>query len=375
MISHKILNKHFISTAFICSLLLGCDNPPPDIVKSYRPVQYIQVSQLDAVSKQTFSGIVEAGLDAKLSFRVSGTINKRHVKLGEKVKMGQLLAELDKTDYSVALQQAKASLQQASANQRNQQANYARITRLYENSNASKSDLDRARADAESAKAATDITRKQLESANLQLSYTQLKSPQACSIAELFADTNESVNAGQAVVRINCGQCPKVRVTIPEKFIQFIQTNDQVQVITTAGTIAHYPAIVSEVGIAAASAGTFPVEALLQGDCPDLRTGMSANLQFDFSKDLNGSSGRQLLIPYLSVGQDDAGKYVFVLAAMGDGIYRADRKTVTTGEPAQNGLPILNGLKQGDLIVTAGVRRMLDGMEVKLLAKPILDNN
>lgn len=365
--------KNILLVSLLGLTLAACEQEQQVAEKTYRPVQYTKVAPSGGLIKQTFSGVTEAGLDAQLSFRVNGTIAKRIVKLGEKVTPGQTLAELDATDYRVALQQAQASLQQAQANQRNQKANYERVIDLYENNNASKSDLDAARAGAESAEAAAAVSRKQLESAQLQLSYTQIKSPQACSIAAVLADTNETVAAGQGVLRINCGRCTKVRVSMPEQFIQLIKTGTDVQVSASANPNKSYAAIVSEVGVAAASGGTFPVEVLMQGDCPDLRAGMTANVQFDFSQQLTGEAS--LFVPYLSVGEDENGNYVFVLVAVENGIYRAEKRQVKVGEPAQNGLQIVEGLNEGDLIATAGVRRLLDGMEVKLLEKPILGLN
>ena len=367
------MNKtHSIILISLISLLLpGCEKEEVKVEKKYRPVQYTKVAQRGGEIKQTFSGVIEAGLDAELSFRVSGTIAKRHIKLGEKVTAGTVLAELDATDYRVALQQSQANLQQAIANQRNQQANYERLTELYENNNASKSDLDAARAGAESAKATTEISRKQLESTQLQLSYTQLKAPQDCSIADVLADTNETVSAGQSILRINCGLCPKVSVSIPEQFIRSIKTGDNVTVTTSSESEKVYSATISEVGVAAASGGTFPVEALLEGDCPELPTGMTANIQFDFSEPLLGGNQNQLFIPYVSVGKDDSGHFVFVLEPLNEDIYKATKRKVVIGLEAQNGLQILNGIKEGELIATAGVRRLLDGMEVKLLDKPI----
>ncbi|TQV76801.1 efflux RND transporter periplasmic adaptor subunit [Aliikangiella marina] len=365
--------KTILTVGFLSLLLSACEQEKPIVEKTYRPVQYTKVMPSGGQNKQTFSGVTEAGLDAQLSFRVSGTIAKRLVKLGEEVSAGQVLSELDATDYRVGLQQAQASLQQALANQRNQKANYERVIDLYENSNASKSDLDAARAGAESAEASVDVSRKQVESAELQLAYTQIKAPQACSIAAVLADTNETVAAGQGVLRINCGRCIKVRVSIPEQFIQLIKTGSNVQVSASARPDKVYSGIVSEVGVAAASAGTFPVEVILQGDCAELRTGMSANVQFDFSDQLAGQG--KIFVPYLSVGEDEKGHFVFVLVPTNDDIYRAEKRHIVIGAPAQNGLQIASGLTQGELIATAGVRRLLEGMEVKLLDKPILKNN
>nr|WP_256489294.1 efflux RND transporter periplasmic adaptor subunit [Pleionea sp. CnH1-48] len=353
-------------------MIAGCEKEQPVIKKSYRPVQYVKVTNAEGEVKQTFSGVVEAGLDAQLSFRVSGTVDNRQVKLGDRVEKGQLLMSLESTDYQVAVQQAQANLQQARANERNSKANYERVTELYENNNASRSDLDGARAGAESAKATTQVAFKQLESAQLQLSYTKLKAPQACSIAQVLADTNENVAAGQGVLRINCGQCPKIKVSIPEQFIRLITTNDHVQVTSTSNPDKVYSAVISEVGVAAESGGAFPVEALLQDSCDEFRTGMTANVKFDFSQHIAKTTDSQLFVPYLSVGQDEKGNYLFVLEPFEGEVYKATKRYIQVGEKAQNGIQVVTGLKEGELIATAGVRKLLDGMEVKLLDKPIL---
>lgn len=373
------LNKILFTVPLLGLILSGCEEEAVVVEKTYRPVQYVKVEAQGSIKKETFSGVVEANLDAQLSFRVAGTISKRLVKVGQEVKAEQLLAELDTTDYKVSLQQARASLQQAIANQRNQKANYERVMGLYENNNSSKSDLDAARAGSDSAAAATAVSRQQVEAARLQLSYTQIKSPQECSIAEVLADTNEAVNAGQGVIRINCGACAKVKVSIPDRLINSIHNGDVVVVNASAFSGQDFPAKITEVGVAASSGGTFPVEALLSGessgDCPALRAGMSANLVFDFSDSKMVDSANKLLVPYLSLGEDDKGHFVYVLKPIGNEIYQAERRSIEFKPGGNNGAEIVSGLEQGELVATAGVRRLLDGMQVTLLKKPILGNN
>jgi len=369
--------KKIMLFMFVLLLLHGCSqDAPPEPPKVYRPVQYVEANPQGHVLTDTFSGVIEADLDAQLSFRVGGTITKRHVKVGDNVTAGTLLAELDATDLQVSYQQASASLRQAEANERNQQTSYNRVIELYENNNSSKSDLDAARAGAESAKAATAVARKQLEAARLQLSYVQLKAPQDCSIADILADTNESVSPGQGVVRINCGSCAKVKVSIPDQLISSINKGDGVLVSSSAFPDQQFNATVTEVGVAADSGGAFPVEALLQGECPNLRSGMSANVLFNCSTPSSEGDQEQLVIPYMSLGEDEVGNFVFVLQPLQDGIYRAERRSVEfIAGSSDNGVEIVAGLQAGELVATAGVRRLLDGMEVKLLDKPILGNN
>lgn len=371
----KMTKKNVLGFALVSLFLVACEKQKVVSEKVYRPVQYIKVQPIGATVTDTFSGVVEADLDANLSFRVGGTITKRLVDVGDQVRANQLLAELDATDLQVSYQQAQASLAQAVANQRNQQANYDRVIELYENNNSSKSDLDAARAGADSARAATAVARRQAEAARLQVSYTQLRAPQVCSVAQILVDTSEAVNPGQGVIRVNCGSCAKVKVSVPDQLINNIQKGDSVKVVTSAFSGQQFDAKVTEVGVAASSGGAFPVEALLQGECPSLRAGMAASLIFDFTQLLQADNAKQLLVPYLSIGEDDKGNFVYVLNPIGDGIYKAERRSIEFVPSNDNGAEIISGVKAGELVATAGVRRLLDGMEVKLLDKPILGNN
>lgn len=371
----KMTKKNVLGFALVSLFLVACEKQKVVSEKVYRPVQYIKVQPIGATVTDTFSGVVEADLDANLSFRVGGTITKRLVDVGDQVRANQLLAELDATDLQVSYQQAQASLAQAVANQRNQQANYDRVIELYENNNSSKSDLDAARAGADSARAATAVARRQAEAARLQVSYTQLRAPQVCSVAQILVDTSEAVNPGQGVIRVNCGSCAKVKVSVPDQLINNIQKGDSVKVVTSAFSGQQFDAKVTEVGVAASSGGAFPVEALLQGECPSLRAGMAASLIFDFTQLLQADNAKQLLVPYLSIGEDDKGNFVYVLNPIGDGIYKAERRSIEFVSSNDNGAEIISGVKAGELVATAGVRRLLDGMEVKLLDKPILGNN
>ena len=83
-----------------------------------------------------------------------------------------------------------------------------------------------------------------------------------------------------------------------------------------------------------------------------------------------GARGRLLVSP-VAVGEDREGRFVFVLepqAEEGTGLVR--RRDVSVGELTGDGLEILSGLEDGELVVTAGVRRLSDGEEVKVLEIP-----
>ena len=76
---------------------------------------------------------------------------------------------------------------------------------------------------------------------------------------------------------------------------------------------------------------------------------------------------RAFEVPAFAVGEDREGRYVYVVEEVGEGIGRALRREVTVGGlTADGGLEILQGLVDGDRVITAGVSRIQDGREVRL---------
>ena len=157
--------------------LVGCEQETPPPVKVIRPVRFQAVSLTSGERVRTFAGTSKAGEETVLSFKVPGTMKHKRIKVGDKVKRGQTIAELDPRDYVLQVQSADAALARARAEARNAAATYSRTRGLYENNNASREELDAARAGHEAAKAQVRSAGKQREIARQQLSYTKLKAP------------------------------------------------------------------------------------------------------------------------------------------------------------------------------------------------------
>jgi RND family efflux transporter MFP subunit len=281
------------------------------------------------------------------------------------VRRGQLIAELDPQDYRLQLQEAEAALEQSAAQARNASANYERVRDLYENRTASKSDLDAARAASESAEAAVRSIEKRLELANLQVEYTRLTAPDAGSIAAVNVEVNENVGAGTPVVVLTSGERPEVKVTIPEVMIAQVKTGSEAVVSFDAIPDRNFNATVTEVGVAStAFETTFPVIVRFNEASSEVRPGMAAEVSFRFE---TTDARERIIVPAVSVAEDQQGRFVFLVEPADEGLGVVRRKQVTIGELTSEGLEILEGVQDGDLVVTAGVTRLVDGQKVKLL--------
>ena len=356
-------------TALVLALSLpalgGCGEATAPDEPLVRPVRYARVALQGPTMARTYSGTTRAELETDLSFRVGGTLIQLPVNVGSDVDRGDLVGVLDNTDFQVRLDEARAGLARAEAEQRNASANYARTRDLYENQTASRNQLDTARALAESADAQYRAASQQVEAARLQLSYARLTAPQSCTVAETFVEVNQNISPGQPVARLNCGHCAEVLVSVSDADIARVTEGMEVAARISAVADGEVKGIVQEVGIVAAARGTtYPVTIALQEKCASVRSGMAVDVTFRFPTATDGSS---LVVPYVAVGEDSEGNFVFVLEPDEDGRLHALRRAVEVGSATADGIVILQGLAEGELIATAGVRRLASGQVVTLL--------
>jgi RND family efflux transporter MFP subunit len=345
--------------------LTGCveTEEPKEIL---RPVRSQTVIQSGGNRVRIFAGTSRAGQETNLSFRVDGRIEELRVKVGDRVRAGQTIARLEPRDYELAVAQAEARLAEAQATQRNADSDLERVRGLWENNNASQNELDQATAQAQSARAQVDGAVQALESANRQLSYTRLQAPVDGSIASVPVEVNENVTVGKTVVMVTSGSQPEVEVAIPGVLISQIRQGAEVAVTFDALPGANFPAVVTEVGVAATGgATTFPVTVRLTRDSRDVRSGMAADVAFNFSA---GDDRERIYLPSHAVGGDRNGRFVFLLEPTDEpGVGVVRRTAVDVGELTRDGLEVKGGLEEGQTVVTAGVRRLTDGQRVRLL--------
>lgn len=329
-----------------------------------RPVRYVEVFQSGGVRVRRFSGVAQAAVEAPLSFRVGGTVQQLSVSVGDRVRSGQVIAALDPEDYRLQRQDAEAALRRAEAESRNAEATYERVRGMYENDNASLTDLQAARTASESAVQQVQSASNRLGLAQRQLAFTRLTAPQAGAIAAVNVEVNQNVRAGQTVVLLTSGSDLEVAVAVPEVLITEVREGSDVTVTFDALPDQTFAGIVTEVGVAATETGaTFPVTVRLTEFQEGIRSGMAAEVAFRFTAP-GGSD--VIVVPTVAVGEDQHGRFVFVVepAEQGYGIVR--RRSVTVGELTTEGLEILEGLQDRDRVVTAGIGQIVDGLRVRL---------
>jgi len=115
--------------------------------------------------------------DTQVRARVGGILLKRYYVEGSPVKEGDLLFEIDPQPYKVALSQAKAKLSQAKAQLSAAETQWVRISKLFKDRIVSEKSRDEARANLDSLKASAEAAQAEVDSAELNLGYTQVRAP------------------------------------------------------------------------------------------------------------------------------------------------------------------------------------------------------
>jgi RND family efflux transporter MFP subunit len=316
-----------------------------------RPVRFIRVKPAQGIREFNFSGTAQAGLESRLSFRISGAVQEVAVVVGENVRAGQLIARLDSKDYQLEVQNAEAQ-------ELNAKNNYNRMRKLYENNTASKNQLDQARAAAESAEAILKLARQ-------RVGYTRLTAPVSGAIAAVNVEVNENINQGQPVAILTSGSRSEVKVAIPENLITQIKVGDPVKIVFGAVANRTYAGRVTEVGVTTTGvAATFPVTVKLEEDEEDIRPGMSADVTFRFEAP---NTEKRIIVPLKAVTEDNQGRFVYLVEPEAEGFGLVRRQTIRKGELTAEGIEILEGITEGDLLVTAGLSRITNGLRVRLL--------
>ncbi|MBN2693643.1 efflux RND transporter periplasmic adaptor subunit [bacterium] len=334
--------------------------------KKVRPVKYITVKKSELDKKRIFSGMAMPQEQAKISFKIPGTIKKIHVKVGDKVVKNQVLAELDSQIYQLQLQEAIAAQNNVEAQAKHAESAYKRVLALYENQHASKNDLESARTSFEMSRAGIKTVQTKIQQAQLQIEYAKIKAPDNGEVAYVIGKENENTGAGYPVVVINYGAKVEIEIGVPESLINLVEMNSDVDVLFDSFPEKIFKGKISKIGISPQqNAPTFPVTIELLEEKSTIKTGMIAKVTLDFTNKVKGES--KIILPSTSVQQDISGKFIYIVKKTSDGKGVVEKRAVSIDKLTSQGVEIVSGVTEGEFVITAGVSKIHSGQEVLLI--------
>jgi RND family efflux transporter MFP subunit len=357
-----------LTLALAGSLVLAACSKNEAPLEPVRSVKVMTVGVDTLKSGYEFAGEVRPRVESRLGFRVAGKIVKRQAELGQRVKAGQVLAQLDPRDYQLAADAARAQLAAAATNRDLAAADFKRYAALREQNFISGAELERRETSLKAAQAQFDQARAQLASQGNQAGYTNLVADVSGVVTAVEAEPGQVVSAGTPVVRIAQDGPRDVVFSVPEDKVAAIKPGSDVAVrVWASGT-----ALAGKVREVAASADpvtrTYPVKVSLDAAAtPALGSTVYVSPQA-----LSHAGTPVIKLPTTALRKEGQGTAVWVL----------DKATMTLkSQPVQiatadgNEAVVASGLEPGMLVVSAGVHVLSPGQKVAIYQDKVSSTN
>ncbi|QTD44249.1 efflux RND transporter periplasmic adaptor subunit [Ottowia testudinis] len=337
------------------ALLAGCGKPSP-VEEPVRAVKLLTVGESAYGSGHEYAAEVRARVESRLGFRVAGKITRRAVELGQRVQAGQLLAQVDATDYQLAADAARAQVSSATTQRDLAAADLKRFQGLRDQGFISAAEIERRTAQLKAAQAALDQARAQAANQGHQAAYTQLLADAAGVVTGIDAEAGQVVAAGTPVVRVAQDGPRDVVFAVPEDRVAGMRPGQPVDVRAWASD-AHWTGSVREVAASADPVTrTFAVKVALAGDAPPLGATVYVMPR------QGGAQGMPVIkLPTSALRQAGQGSAVWVFDAASSTV-RAQPVEVATADG--NEVVIAAGLKPGMQVVATGVHVLSPGQKV-----------
>ena len=334
-----------------------------------RPVKTIIVSDIKSIGERTFPGMAKAADEVNLSFRVSGPLISFPAKVGQKVKKGDVVAQIDPRDFDIKIRNAQANLERSKANHGFAKKEYLRILSIRKQDPGATSQkiIDKRKQLLDSAVAEIKAIEASLQGATDDLADSFLRAPLDSTVVAKYVDNFESVNAKQQIVRLIDSSNIDFTVNIPEMLISNLAYVKEIWVEFDAYKGNKIAASIKEVGTeASAITRTYPITLTLkQPQGFSILPGMAGNAAAKAElPDSNSQVGITIPPSAIMSSKDDGKFYVWIVdnASM-----TVEKRKITTGSFDKYGIVVKSGIKPGETLVTAGANYLRSGQKIKLL--------
>ncbi len=340
------------------SVLLACSKPEVP-VEPIRSVKVITAGVQPAVATLEYAAEVRARIESRLGFRVGGKVVARLVESGQRVKAGQILAQLDPQDLKLAADAARAQAAAARTNRDLAAADFRRYQALKEQNFISGAELERRETTLKAAQAQLDAAQSQLSAQSNQAGYATLVADAAGVVTAVLAEAGQVVAAGTPVVQLARDGARDVVFAVPEDKVAGLRVGGKVAVRAWAGGELQ-TALVREVAASAdAVTRTFSIKAALPA-ASTLALGSTVSV---LPAGLQHAGAPVMKLPTTALRQEGQHTVVWVLEPASMTV-RLQPIQVATADG--NDVVVAGGLTPGMQVVTAGVHVLTPGQKVTL---------
>ncbi|UMM05820.1 multidrug efflux RND transporter periplasmic adaptor subunit VmeY [Vibrio campbellii] len=364
--------KPLVALMAATAILAGCGEASNAQKGAPAPLVVTQdVTIIDYQPSKSYIGRIEAVEDTNITAQVSGYLEARHFDEGQMVEKGQLLYSIEPSSFEAQVASAKAALAQAKAALKKAELDHQRGKNLLPRGSISQSEFDALTATLLGARAELEAANAQLKLAEVNLSYTQIRAPFSGRISDSKVSTGDLLSPSSGILttlvsldpvhtsfsvsereRLNLGmdgikgdgsaESSGVEVQLELENGEYFEHLGQLDFLgnrinTQTGTIAMRAVVPN------------PDQKLLPGQH------IKVNLRDKNAKDV-------IVIPRRAVQTDLEGDFVMVMA---EGNV-TERRNVELGAQVEQGIIIKDGLDKDDTVITQGLQRVRNGVEVRI---------
>ncbi|MBS2099696.1 efflux RND transporter periplasmic adaptor subunit [Carboxylicivirga linearis] len=320
-----------------------------------------------------YVGQLTARQKVEVRARVDGFLESMHFQEGKLVKEGDVLFTIEPSPYEARVNRVKAQLAQAKAAAAKAKRDVDRLKPLYEQNAASQLDLDNAITSLENERANIMMYEAELSQAELELSFTKVKSPLTGYIGERQVDIGTLVGSKGASLLTSVFQTDTVFVHFHMTALDYLNSQQsnvnltkmdttrrsfQPTVMVTKADRSEYPlkGIVDFANPQVDSkTGTFTLRAEIPNPNRELLPG-----QFTRVKVLLNVIENAVLIPKKSIIIEKGGEFVFVMRS--DSI--VEKRFIQTGDELKSSVVVNRGLLSWEKVVTEGLQKLQHGIKI-----------
>ncbi len=317
---------------------------------------YVSVTQAqtpDSISR-SLTGTVAARVQSDLGFRVPGKIIARFVNVGDDVKAGQPLMQIDETDLRLALTAKRNAVIAAQATFVQAQADEKRFANLVKTNAASTQQYERSKAALDTAAAQLSAAKADANVAENEAMYSQLLADVDGTVVETLGEPGQVVTAGQTVVRLAKAGAREALVWMPENIRPQVGASAYASIY---GRDGEAKAVLRQISASAdARTRTYEARWVLEGAAAAAPLGATVTVKIP-----NEDAQSHAEVPVGAIIDDGARSGVWVIDSKASTVHFREIKVERLGEEEA----IVSGVKPGEDIIALGAHLLTDGASVR----------
>ncbi|PRX43067.1 efflux RND transporter periplasmic adaptor subunit [Salegentibacter salegens] len=352
---------YILSLLGATTLLFSCGDSSEKNIAENSPAVLVTVETPSKSDQSflTFSGKIEAAENATLSTRNMGYVTGVNASVGDKVRKGQLLIEINNADLQAKRAQVNAGITEATAAFNNAEKDYERYNSLFEDNSASQKEMDDITARYEMAKARLEAARQQKNEINAQFAYSNIVAPFSGVVTAKNVEVGDMANPGMPLLNLEVPGKFEVRASVPESEIASVKQGTEVDVLVKSSGET-LKGMVSEISTSARnSGGQYVVKVALDETDASIYSGMYASVQFPTTA---GENREVVLIPASALVTRGDLHGIYTPSQQNTAILRWLRLGRTIGDEVE----VLSGLNAGESYISSAEGKLFNGARLEI---------